>query len=51
MIGTQPAVCQWACLGKQPFHEQFILLFHRERFRIVNFTVHASHLLDTVKRP
>ena len=37
MIQTQPAACQCAWLRKRTFHEQFILLFRRERFRVVNF--------------
>ena len=57
MIQTQPAACQCAWLRQKTFHEQFILLFRRERFRVVNFisrfarvTFHALHLFDTDKR-
>ena len=50
MVRTKPVVCQCVCLGKQPFHEQFILLFHRERFRMVNFTFYELPLLDNVKK-
>ena len=39
MIQTQPAACQCAWLRKKTFHEQFILLFRRERFRVVNFII------------
>ncbi len=36
MIQKQPAVCQCASRRGVRFHVQFILLFHRERFRVIN---------------
>ncbi len=39
MIQTQPAACQCAWLRQRTFHEQFILLFRRECFRVVNFII------------